>query len=147
MYVMKPVWVLCMYRYIYGLYTAPNPFLSIGELIRHFTIYLRNKLCHHQVVCKKNRIIIIGLTLKWLGKVFTSICTCTQPFRFVYLTADVSALSHSLYSADIYISCSVHKCERHNNLIVIFLILILKCCHFILYLNVRLEYEQLRNIN
>ena len=28
-------------------------------------------------------------------------------------TADISALSGSLDSAEIYISCSVHKCEWH----------------------------------
>ena len=34
-----------------------------------------------------------------------------MPFRFVYLTADISALSRSLDSALIFISCSVQKCE------------------------------------
>ena len=32
----------------------------------------------------------------------------TMPFRFVYRTADISALSRSLDSAEIHISCSVH---------------------------------------
>ena len=35
-------------------------------------------------------------------------------FRFVYRTADISALSPSLDSLEMYISCSVHKCEWHS---------------------------------
>ena len=35
-------------------------------------------------------------------------------FRFVYRPADNSALSHSLDSAEIYISCSVHKYKWHS---------------------------------
>ena len=36
------------------------------------------------------------------------------PFIFVYRTDDRIALSGSLDSAEIYISCSVNKCERHS---------------------------------
>lgn len=38
----------------------------------------------------------------------------TMPFRFMYLTADISAPSRSLDSVEIYTSCSVHKCECHS---------------------------------
>ena len=38
----------------------------------------------------------------------------TPPFIFVCRTADNSALSRSLDSAEIYISYSVHKCEWHS---------------------------------
>ena len=31
------------------------------------------------------------------------------------ILADISALSRTLDSADIYISCSVHKCEWHSS--------------------------------
>ena len=41
----------------------------------------------------------------------TNITLTTMPFRFVYQTADIYALSHSLDSADIYIICSVPKCQ------------------------------------
>ena len=34
--------------------------------------------------------------------------------QFYYRTADISALSRSLDSEEIYISCSVHKCEWHS---------------------------------
>ena len=34
--------------------------------------------------------------------------------RVVYRTADISALSLSLNSADVYISCPVHTCECHT---------------------------------
>ena len=38
-----------------------------------------------------------------------------MPFRLVYHTADISALSRSILdSAEIYISCSVHKSEWHS---------------------------------
>ena len=38
---------------------------------------------------------------------------CTMPFRFMYRTADLAALSRSFYSKEkryTYINCSVHKC-------------------------------------
>ena len=38
----------------------------------------------------------------------------TIPYRFVYRKADISALSRSLYSAEMYVSCSVQKCEWHS---------------------------------
>ena len=40
-------------------------------------------------------------------------CMTTRPLRFVYRSADISALSRSLNGAEIYISRSVHKCEWH----------------------------------
>ena len=43
-----------------------------------------------------------------------------MPFRLVYRTADISALSRSLDGAEIYISCSVHKSEWHSMYIYIF---------------------------
>ena len=42
------------------------------------------------------------------------IISATLPFRFVYKTADIFALSRSLDSVDIYISCWVHNCEWHS---------------------------------
>ena len=38
-----------------------------------------------------------------------------MPFRFVYRTADISALTCSLDSSEIYISWSLHKCEWHSH--------------------------------
>ena len=38
----------------------------------------------------------------------------TMRFRFVYRTADISALSRSWECAEIYISCSIHKCNWHS---------------------------------
>ena len=34
--------------------------------------------------------------------------------RFVYQTADITAISYSLDSTEIYIRCSVHKYEWHS---------------------------------
>ena len=46
---------------------------------------------------------------------FTKIrCLITMTFIFVYRIADIIALPRSLDSAEIYISCSVHKYERHS---------------------------------
>ena len=42
-------------------------------------------------------------------------CTNTMPFIFLYRTTDIIALSRNLDSAEIYISCSVHKCEWNNS--------------------------------
>ena len=53
-----------------------------------------------------------------------------MPFRFVYRTADISALSRSLESADIYISCSVHKCEWHSIFVLYIELLFLLSMHF-----------------
>ena len=41
-------------------------------------------------------------------------CDTTMLIRFVYRTAKIAALSRSLDSKEIYISCSVHKCELLN---------------------------------
>ena len=41
-------------------------------------------------------------------------CTGTMPFRFLYRSANICiSLSRSLVSAEIYISCSVHKYKWH----------------------------------
>ena len=39
--------------------------------------------------------------------------TYTMPFRFVYQTADISALARSLDRPEVHMSCSVHKCELY----------------------------------
>ena len=40
-----------LFMFMAYVYTAPNPFLTTEELLRHFTIYFSNKLCHHPVFC------------------------------------------------------------------------------------------------
>ena len=41
---------------------------------------------------------------------------CHSDLCLVYRTADISALSRSSDSAEIYINCSVHKCELHSSI-------------------------------
>ena len=53
--------------------------------------------------------IMLNVSVNGVNLLFIDTHT-TMLFRFVYRTADISALSRSL---DIYISCSVHKCDWH----------------------------------
>ena len=55
-----------------------------------------------------------GIHEKSSGDVVSAVCYTTMSFRFVCRTSDISALSRSLDSAKIYISCSVHICDRHS---------------------------------
>ena len=57
----------------------------------------------------------ISFKLKFLTEFIKKSYT-TMPFIFVYRTADTSALSRSSDSAEICISCSIHKCEWHSTL-------------------------------
>ena len=50
----------------------------------------------------------------------TSARRSTMPFRFVYRSTDISALSRSLDSAAVYISCRVHKCKWHSSFFICF---------------------------
>ena len=44
----------------------------------------------------------------------------TMPFRLVYRTADISALSRNLDSVEIYIRCLVHKCEWRKSILYMY---------------------------